>query len=222
MCHNCLAEVLKEQGSLEEAEAQARQGLAIREKVGPAAGPGQYNAGVCMLRLVRPGSGSLLQRISRHTHAHATSTMVNGTGWTLRACMLVAPACVDSTLSVHINLKPVCRGYLQVFGSEHAAVAMSLATLASVLRGRQQLEEAVTTINRCVELRRGNAALAKGVQMASGLFHQVRCGVQASLRSVHGCMFVCADYVAAQTSVALLGCPCVCLSVYKDCPHALW
>jgi hypothetical protein len=35
MCHNCLAEVLKEQGSLEEAEAQARQGLALREKVGP-------------------------------------------------------------------------------------------------------------------------------------------------------------------------------------------
>jgi hypothetical protein len=34
MCHNCLAEALKELGGLEEAEAKARHGLELREKVG--------------------------------------------------------------------------------------------------------------------------------------------------------------------------------------------
>ena len=33
MCHNCLAEALKELGGLEEAEAKARHGLELRTKV---------------------------------------------------------------------------------------------------------------------------------------------------------------------------------------------
>ena len=58
---------------------------------------------------------------------------------------------------------------MQAFGPEHPAVAMSLQTLASVLRLRQHLPEARKAVERCVAIRRSNPAMARGLQAAAAV-----------------------------------------------------
>jgi hypothetical protein len=64
---------------------------------------------------------------------------------------------------------------MQAFGLEHPAVAMSLQTLASVLRLWQRLPEARQAVERCVAIRRSNPAIAKGLQAAAALYLHVSC-----------------------------------------------
>jgi hypothetical protein len=141
-------------------------------------------------------------------------TAMHGTGWE-PTCIRSMSCCAGSACG-HITLYWIICATLQAFGSEHAAVAMSLATLASILRGRQQLEEAVTTINRCVELRRGNAALAKGVHMASALYHQVGCLQSiAHIQSMASCLSLLLVWLSSPLGqFCTCFCMCQCLLGY--------
>ncbi len=77
------------------------------------------------------------------------------------------------TLNVHTtysNHPLLLTATSQEFGLEHPAVALSLATLSTIQRARQQLAPALESVRRCAAIRaKGKGPAAEGPQMASAL-----------------------------------------------------